>query len=142
MIVQLISVSRDWETVKNVFPGNSSSKPDQTGRVGKVAKQSKMLNNSLYSTLGNKTYCLSFYNKNISNIVITCSEVIFLIAPFIEIQMFNVKYLAMHVLKMHAGARNKSFYGFASVRAIIHSINLLDYLSILPHKQYILHLRL
>ena len=52
--VQLVSLSRDWETVKNVFPGNSSSKPDRTGRDRKVAKQSKMLNNSLYSTLGNK----------------------------------------------------------------------------------------
>ena len=45
----LISVSRDWETVKNVFTG----KPDQTGRDEKAAKQSKMLNNSAYSRLGN-----------------------------------------------------------------------------------------
>ena len=53
--VQLISLSRDWETVKNVFPGTSSLKPDQTDRDRKVAKQSKMLNNSLYSMLGNNT---------------------------------------------------------------------------------------
>ena len=45
----LASVSCDWETVKNVVTGNSSSKPDRTGR-----EQSKMLNNSAYSRLGNK----------------------------------------------------------------------------------------
>ena len=33
--------------------GNSSSKPDRTGRDGKVAKQSKMLNYSAYSRFGN-----------------------------------------------------------------------------------------
>ena len=31
----------------------SSSKPDQSGREGKFAKQSKMLNISAYSRLGN-----------------------------------------------------------------------------------------
>ena len=50
----LISVSCDWETVKNVVTGNSSSKPDRTGRDRKFAKQSKKLNNSAYSRLGNK----------------------------------------------------------------------------------------
>ena len=47
----LISVSCDWETVKNVVTGNSSSKPDRTGRDGKFAKQSKMLNNSAYTNV-------------------------------------------------------------------------------------------
>ena len=51
----LASVSCDWETVKNVVTGNSSSKPDRTGRDGKFVKQSKMLNNSAYSRLGNNT---------------------------------------------------------------------------------------
>ena len=50
----LISVSCDWETVKNVVMGNGSSKLDRTGRDGKFGKQSKMLNNSAYSRLGNK----------------------------------------------------------------------------------------
>ena len=45
----LASVSCDGETVKNVVTGNSSSKPDRTGRDGKFVKQSKMLNNSAYS---------------------------------------------------------------------------------------------
>ena len=49
----LISVSCDCETVKNVVTGNSSSKPDRTGRDRKFVKQSKMLNNSAYSRLGN-----------------------------------------------------------------------------------------
>ena len=53
----LISVSCDWETVKNVVTGNSSSKPDRTGRDGKFVKQSKMLNNSAYSRLGNNKKC-------------------------------------------------------------------------------------
>ena len=50
----LISVLCDCTTVKNVVTGNSSSKPDRTGRDGKFVKQSKMLNNSAYSRLGNK----------------------------------------------------------------------------------------
>ena len=37
--------------------GNSSSKPDRTGRDGNVAKQSKTLNYSAYSRLGNKMIC-------------------------------------------------------------------------------------
>ena len=40
MTVLLITVSRDWETVKNVVPGNSSSKPDQLCNEGKCAEQS------------------------------------------------------------------------------------------------------
>ena len=42
-----------------------------------------------------------------------------IIAPFIDIPMFN---------KKHAGAISKLLYGFASVRAIIHSLKLVDYL--------------
>ena len=33
--VLLLSMSCDWETVKNVVPGDSSTKPDQTGGDGK-----------------------------------------------------------------------------------------------------------
>ena len=55
----LASVSCDCETVKNVVTGNSSSKPDRTGRDGKFVKQSKMLNNSAYSRLGNNKTCLT-----------------------------------------------------------------------------------
>ena len=47
-------MSFDWETVKNVVPGNSSMKPDQTG---KGVKQSEMFNYSVYSRLGNKRTC-------------------------------------------------------------------------------------
>ena len=43
--VLLFCMSCDCETVKNVVPGNSSTKPDQTGGDGKGAKQSKMFNN-------------------------------------------------------------------------------------------------
>ena len=35
----LASVSCDWETVKNVVTGNSSSKPDRTLRDGKFVSQ-------------------------------------------------------------------------------------------------------
>ena len=48
----------------------------------------------------------------------------------IEILMFNVKYLAMHKVKMHAGTASKLLYGFASLRAIIHSLNLVGYLPV------------
>ena len=51
--VLLFSMSYDWETVKNVVPGNSSMKPDQTGGDGKGVKQSEMFNYSVYSRLGN-----------------------------------------------------------------------------------------
>ena len=40
-------MSCDWETVKNVVPGNSSIKPDQTGGDGKGVKQSEMFNYSV-----------------------------------------------------------------------------------------------
>ena len=40
MTVLLFIASRDWETVKNVVPGNSSSKPDQLGSEGKGDEQS------------------------------------------------------------------------------------------------------
>ena len=45
----------DWETVKNVVPGNSSIKPDQTGGDGKGVQKSEMCNYSVYSRLGNKS---------------------------------------------------------------------------------------
>ena len=48
------------------------------------------------------------------------------IAHFIEIPMFNVKYLAMYKVQMHGGAIRKLLYGFASVRKIIHSLRLVD----------------
>ena len=50
-------MSCDWETVKNVAPGNSSIKPGQTGGDGKGVKQSEMFNYSVYSRLGNKVNC-------------------------------------------------------------------------------------
>ena len=43
--VLLFIASSDWETVKNVVPGNSSSKPDQLG--GKVLNSHLMLNYSV-----------------------------------------------------------------------------------------------
>ena len=55
--VLLFSMSCDWETVKNVVPGNSSIKPGQTGGNGKGVKQSEMFNYSVYSRLGNKETC-------------------------------------------------------------------------------------
>ena len=61
----LISVSCDWPTVKNVVTGNSSSKPDRTGRDGKFVKQLKMLNNSAYSRLGNKCCCCIHLHRTI-----------------------------------------------------------------------------
>ena len=36
MTVLLFTASRDWDAVKNVVPGNSSSKPDQFGSEEKV----------------------------------------------------------------------------------------------------------
>ena len=69
--VQLISVSPDWETVQNVSQGNSSSKPDRTGRDRNVAKQSKMLNNSAYSRLGNNFDCCTERYE----IVVYCPDV-------------------------------------------------------------------
>ena len=63
----LISVSCDWETVKNVVTGNSSSKQDQTGTDGKFVKQSKMLNNSAYSRLGNNIQLFHTFLCNSQN---------------------------------------------------------------------------
>ena len=40
MTVLLFIWSRDWETVKNVVPENSTSKPDQLCNEGKGAEQS------------------------------------------------------------------------------------------------------
>ena len=40
MSVLLFNASRDWETFKNVVPGNSSTKPDLLGREGKGSAQS------------------------------------------------------------------------------------------------------
>ena len=40
--------SRHWETVKNVVPGNSSSKPDQLGSEGKGAEHEQSLNVLLF----------------------------------------------------------------------------------------------
>ena len=39
-VLLLFIASRDWETVKNVVPGNSSSKPDQLGSEQKGDEQS------------------------------------------------------------------------------------------------------
>ena len=39
-LLLLFIASRDWETVKNVVPGNSSSKPDQLGSEPKGDEQS------------------------------------------------------------------------------------------------------
>ena len=50
-------MSCDWETVKNVVPGNSSIKPDQTGDDGKGVKQSEMFNYSVNSRLGKNVNC-------------------------------------------------------------------------------------
>ena len=55
--VLLFCMSCDWETVKNLAPGSSSTKPDQTGGDGKGVKQSTMFNYSVYSRLGNNKKC-------------------------------------------------------------------------------------
>ena len=47
--------------------------------------------------------------------------------------MFNVKYLAMHNVQMHAGAISKLLYGFASIGRIIHSLKFVDYLPLQTH---------
>ena len=49
----LISVSHDWETVKNVFTGKQFLETGSNQQRQKCCKQSKMLNNSAYSRLGN-----------------------------------------------------------------------------------------
>ena len=68
-------MSFDWETVKNVVPGNSSMKPDQTGGDGKGVKQSEMFNYSVYSRLGNNTeYPKTDINPNVIRIATICLE--------------------------------------------------------------------
>ena len=59
-----------------------------------------------------------------------------LIAPFIGILMFNVKYIAMVIVQMHAGAISKLHVlcGFASERAITHSFHLKDNLPLQAYK--------
>ena len=47
--------------------------------------------------------------------------------------MFNVKYVAMHKVQMHAAAISKLLYGFASVLAIIHELKLVDYRLVQTH---------
>ena len=67
-------MSCDWETVKNVVPGNSSTKPDQTGGNGKGVKQSEMFNYSVYSRLGNKYECERKPSKNDSPTVLNSKQ--------------------------------------------------------------------
>ena len=61
--VLLFSMSCDSETVKNVVPGNSSTKPDETGGDGKGVKQSKMFKYSVYSRLGDNVFCVEILCK-------------------------------------------------------------------------------
>ena len=56
------------------------------------------------------------------------------IAPLSGIPMFYIKYLTMHKVYMHAGAIRPLLYGCASVREIIHSLKLVDYLPVHTHK--------
>ena len=42
----------------------------------------------------------------------------------------------MRKVQMHAGAISKLLYGLASVREIIHSLKLMDYLPAQTHKPY------
>ena len=63
--VLLFGMSCDWEKVKNVVPGNSSTKPDQTGGDGKGVKQSKMFNYFVYSRLGNNVYCFYVHRRSV-----------------------------------------------------------------------------
>ena len=52
-----------------------------------------------------------------------------IIAPFSDIPMFYIKYLAIHKVHMHAGTTIRQLlYGCAYVREIIHSLKLVDYL--------------
>ena len=60
-----------------------------------------------------------------------------IIAPFIDIPMLNVKYLSIRTVQMHTGALSKLVYGFASIRAIISTINLVGYFRKLTHRSYI-----
>ena len=54
--------------------------------------------------------------------------------PYIPI--FDIKYLTMQKVQMHAEAITKLLYGFVYVRAIIHSLKLVDYLPIQTQKPY------
>ena len=60
------------------------------------------------------------------------------VAPFIDILMFYIKYLALAMYKvyMHAGAIRKLLYGCTYVREIIHSLKHVDYLRVHTHKPY------
>ena len=49
--------------------------------------------------------------------------------------MFNVKYLAMRRVQMHAGAKSKLLYGFACVNALI-LYNTMDYRPLHTQKAY------
>ena len=51
---------------------------------------------------------------------------------FIDIQMFNAKYLAIHTVQMHTGAISKLLYGFGSSRVT----NVIHKLSTQTHKPY------
>ena len=42
----------------------------------------------------------------------------------------------MHKVQIHAGAISKLLYGIAYVRAIIHSLKLMDYLPVRTHQPY------
>ena len=57
------TASRDWETVRNVVPGNSSLKPDQLrlGSEGKCAEQSFLI---LYLFFIYSFICLFIYSKS------------------------------------------------------------------------------
>ena len=50
--------------------------------------------------------------------------------------MFNIKYLTMHKVHMHAGAIRQILYGCVYVREIIHLLKLVDYLLVHTHKPY------
>ena len=57
-------------------------------------------------------------------------------APFIDIPISNVKYLKMYKVQMHVGTISMSLYGFASVRDLIHSLKLVDYLPLQTRKPF------
>ena len=58
-----------------------------------------------------------------------------IIAPFIDISMFIVKYLTTKNIQMHAGAMSKSLHGFSGVWVIIHPLKLVNYPPVQAHKQ-------
>ena len=59
-----------------------------------------------------------------------------IIAHLSDIPMFYIQYLSMHKVHMHAGTIMQLLYGCAYVREIIHSLKLVDYLSVHTHKPY------